>query len=82
MPGLIDHQYDKIAPGYGILVNYAILKSTILNGFVDSVDCVDGRELSFKNLEKPAGRTKVISGNVRTEKIILETLDGRTKDLG
>jgi hypothetical protein len=45
VPGLIDHQhiYAKFAPRHGILVDYAISKSTIFNVFVDFVDFMDGR---------------------------------------
>ena len=44
---MIDHQYAKFAARYGILVDYAILKSMIFDEFVDFVDFVeDGRKIS------------------------------------
>ena len=68
LPGLIDHQYAKFVAPYGILIDSAILKSMIFDDFVE-IQWTDASYFS-ENLKSEAGqnRTKVISGNVRTDK--------------
>ena len=67
IPSILDHQYAKLTAWYGILIDSAILKSTIFDDFVDLME----RRTRKSQIGGQKNRTKVTWGNVRADKSYL-----------